>query len=125
MAPSLLLVDDEEDLLEVLQEYLAAQGYRVVTAATGREALERLATATPFDVALVDWTLPDIGGREVVQAIRDRHPDCRVIVTTGHGAEVVNEAHAGPLDGNIVRKPFTMRTVSTRVAMMLEKARND
>ena len=103
MAASLLLVDDEEDLLEVLQEYLTAQGCRVVTARTGREAVERLGTSTPFDVALVDWSLPDIGGREVVQAIRERHPDCRVIVTTGHGAEVVSEGYGGQLGGNIVR----------------------
>jgi two-component system OmpR family response regulator len=125
MMGNLLIVDDEEDVLGVLAEYLTTIGYRVIPAATGREALEKLRTAAPFDVAVVDWTLPDIGGKEVIQAIRERQPDCCIVVTTGHGAEVVNEAYAGVVAGSIVRKPFTMRTLSTRVAMLLEKARND
>ncbi len=125
MAGTLLIVDDEEDVLGVLTEYLTTLGYRVVPAASGHEALERLRTTTRFDVAVVDWTLPDIGGKEVIQAVRERQPDCCIIVTTGHGAEVVNEAYAGVVGGSIVRKPFTMRTLSTRVAMLLEKARND
>ena len=125
MMGNLLIVDDEEDVLGVLSEYLTTVGYRVTPAMSGREALERLHTAAPFDVAVVDWTLPDICGKDVIQAIRERQPDCCIVVTTGHSAEVVNEAYAGVVAGSIVRKPFTMRTLSTRVAMLLEKARND
>lgn len=126
MPRTLLIVDDEDDVLGVLTEYLSALGYHVVPASSGYDALEKIRTTpVPFDVAVVDWTLPDLGGREVIQAVRERQPDCQIIVTTGHGAEVVNEAYAGLLAGSIVRKPFTMRTLSMRVEMMLERARND
>lgn len=125
MAGTLLIVDDEEDVLGVLTEYLSTLGYEVVPALSGHEALERLEAGIRFDVAVVDWTLPDLTGKEVIEAVRERQPDCCIVVTTGHGAEVVNEAYAGLLTGSIVRKPFTMRTLSTRVALLLEKARNE
>ena len=108
MPGTLLIVDDEEDVLGVLTEYLSTLGYRVVPAASGQDALEKLQAGTPFDVAVIDWTLPDIGGREVIQAVRERQPDCRIIVTTGHGAEVVNEAYAGVLVG-IAGNDYMMR----------------
>ena len=123
MVGNLLIVDDEEDVLGVLSEYLSTLGYGVVAVASGREAVAHLASDARFDVAIIDWTLPDVGGRELIQVIRARQPSCRIIVTTGHGADVVNETNAGPFDGTIVRKPFTMRTLSMRVAMLLEKSR--
>jgi DNA-binding response OmpR family regulator len=126
MLTTLLIVDDERNVLGVLTEYLSAQGYHVVPASSGSEALEKIRTApVPFDVAVVDWSLPDLAGRDMIQAVREQQPDCRILVTTGHGADVVNEAYAGLAEGSILRKPFTMRNLAKRVELMLERGRND
>lgn len=121
MSGTLLIVDDEEDVLGVLTEYLSSLGYTVVDAASGEAAVEALRGPTRFDVAIVDWTLPGLSGRSVIETARALQPNCRIVVTTGHGAEVVHEASLQHAGGSIVRKPFTMRTLSTRVAMLLDK----
>lgn len=124
MPGTLLIVDDEEDVLGVLHEYFTSLGYRVVSATSGEAAVAALSSGERFDVAVVDWTLPDVSGPQVIDTAHALQPGCRIVVTTGHGAEVVNETGAGQVGGSIVRKPFTMRTLSSRVAMLLEKPRS-
>ncbi|MES2639119.1 MAG: response regulator [Myxococcota bacterium] len=117
---TLLVVDDEEDVLGVVTEYLSAQGYRVVTASSGREAMESLRVATvPFDVAVIDWTLPDVAGDDLVQHIREVQPRCPILLTTGHSDDVLADAMFGDLVASIVRKPFTMRALATQVETLL------
>ncbi|HLL54259.1 MAG TPA: response regulator [Myxococcaceae bacterium] len=65
---TLLIVDDEHAIVDVLQGLLGDEGYRVVAAANGREALARLSEGTP-DLALVDVMMPLMGGRELVRAM--------------------------------------------------------
>jgi DNA-binding response OmpR family regulator len=126
MTGTLLIVEDDADVLAVLTEYLGTLGHRVVPAASGQEALERLRTsAVRFDLAVVDWTLRDLTGRDVLQALRERQPDCRIIVTTGHSADIVSDARLGVGPGGVLRKPFTMRTLALRVEMLLEQARTE
>ncbi len=125
MKGTLLIVEDEAEVLGVMADYLTAVGYRVHTAASGQEALGRIATiAAPFDLAVIDWTLPDMSGGDVLQVLRERRPDCRVIVTTGHLADLVDDLLPSDLTGNIMRKPFALRALALRVEMLLESARN-
>lgn len=120
MKGTLLLVDDEEDVLLVVTEFLIAQGYRVVTAASGRDAIERIEGATtPFDVAVIDWTLPDVAGGALVEHVREAQPDCAIIVTTGHSDEVLADTIFGVLADIVVRKPFTMRALAAQVESLL------
>jgi DNA-binding response OmpR family regulator len=124
MTGTLLIVDDEDDVLSILAEYLAAQGHRVVQAATASEALVQIRSGHDrFDVLIVDWTLPDLPGREVLAALREAQPGCGVIITTGHGDDVVSDASAGGGVGGVLRKPFTMRTLAVRVEMLLAQRR--
>lgn len=117
---TLLIVEDEDDVLEVLANYLRSLGY-TVHGAESRAGTERLlAELDTIDAAIVDWSLPDGCGRDVITAIRARHPQCHFVVTTGHGAGVVNDTRDIGLPANIVRKPYTMRTLYQRVAVLLE-----
>lgn len=84
-----LLVDDDEHYLEATGSLLLSEGYEVMTAQHAREALAFLAGAE-VDVALVDYSLPEISGAELVHRIRSEHPEVRVIMqtgSTGHIAE--------------------------------------
>lgn len=69
----LLVVDDEPSILEVLTDVLGAEGHEVVTAANGREGLQRLAELRP-DLVLLDWMMPQVDGRQMLAAMR-AHPE--------------------------------------------------
>ena len=83
--PSLLLVDDDETFVKRLARAMESRGFQVETAesvASGRGAAQRRAPA----YAVVDLRLEDGNGLDVVEAIRDRREDARIVVLTGYGA---------------------------------------
>lgn len=78
----ILLVDDDAAILDVLTRFFARQGYSVVGAATGREALDALRSET-FPLVILDIKLPDIPGMELLATLRSQSPDTEVILFTG------------------------------------------
>ncbi len=76
---TVLIVDDEHAIVDVLQGLLGDEGYHVLTAANGREALERLSEGIP-DVAVVDVMMPVMGGRELVRTMAANPAFARVPV---------------------------------------------
>lgn len=101
----LLIVEDEAALREVVAERLAEQGYDVVQAANGEEAVDRLAEFA-FDIVVTDLRLPGIDGGKVLEAAVSRYPDIIGIVVTGYGT--VKDAVAAIKRGatDFVTKPF-------------------
>ena len=71
---SILVVDDDPDILDVLADRLEALDYRVVTASTGRDGLARLEDTGP-QLVLLDIALPDMNGLDVLTAMRTQDPD--------------------------------------------------
>jgi len=82
---SVLIVDDEEDLVVAMKERLAMRGFSVQAAASGAEALGHI-SRTRFDVVLVDVKMPGIDGLELTEEIKRDHPDLPVILLTGHSS---------------------------------------
>ena len=82
--PRVLLVDDDDAFRRVMTSELTRRGYGVVTAASGREALNQAAEISA-DVVLLDLRLPDMDGIEVLKQLRERNPSAGVVVLTGHG----------------------------------------
>jgi two-component system response regulator PilR (NtrC family) len=80
--PTILVVDDEETVLDLITRFAEEAGFDVFACATGKEALNQLADRRA-DVAAVDLRLPDVGGIEVLRAIREADPDCQVILMSG------------------------------------------
>lgn len=81
--PSVLLVDDDADLLAALRRSLRRHGYRVVSSSSGSEALEHLAEGA-FDVVLSDVQMPGIGGVSLLRELRARQIDVPVVLMTGN-----------------------------------------
>lgn len=106
----ILVVDDEEGIRELLEEYLLEFGHEVTTASNGRKALE-LASQTKFDVALIDWLMPGISGKDVFSQLAQIQPDCARIVITGH-ADSINLTSAHHLIMALIRKPFSLKQVN-------------
>lgn len=82
---SLLLVDDEEDLVTFLAHRLRNRGMEVTMALSGHEAINA-ALELKFDVAVVDLKMPDIDGIAVIQQLQELQPFIEVLMLTGHGS---------------------------------------
>lgn len=96
---SLLIVDDDKPFLQRLARAMESRGYEVDTADSVAEG-KRKAEATPPEYAVVDMRLDDGNGLDVVELIRKRRPDSRIVVLTGYGniATAVTAVKLGALD---------------------------
>jgi PAS domain S-box-containing protein len=81
-----LVVDDDQRMLKTLADILRLRGYEAATAATGEAALRQVAMGARPAVALVDLMLPDMGGLDVVRALRQISRSTEVVVLTGHAS---------------------------------------
>ncbi|MGD8563744.1 MAG: response regulator [Desulfarculaceae bacterium] len=110
MAPGIsrsrvLVADDEESIRDGVQQVLSRQGYEVVTAENGRQALALL-EREEFQVLLLDLRMPDLEGMEVLRRVKESGWDVDVIIITGHGTieTAVSAIKMGALD--FITKPF-------------------
>jgi len=104
-APKLLVVDDDPQILPIVERHAKQLGYRIEFRRGGAEALASFAAIKP-DVAIVDLQMPDIGGLDVLRAIRDAEPECQVILMTGNPTveTAIEAVKRGALD--YLSKPF-------------------
>jgi DNA-binding NtrC family response regulator len=120
---SVLIVDDDEGVVQVLQDLLASVGYRTVLAANGEEALLRL-EGGGVDLVVSDARMPGMSGRELLWECVRRWPGLPVVLLTGYGTvpEAVEAMKAGAVD--YLLKPFDGRELLSRVAAILETRDN-
>src|SRR5690349_19196341 len=121
-AKHLLIVDDEAALREAIAERLADEGFAVVQAATGEDALARLA-AFAFDIIITDLRLPGVDGRAVLDAALERYPDIIAIIITGFGTvkDAVDAIKHGAAD--FITKPFQFDALLHVLNSALEQRR--
>ncbi|MBN2334452.1 response regulator [Candidatus Bathyarchaeota archaeon] len=101
---TILLVDDDDNILYFTRLILEEGGYRVETAATGREAIEK-AEQNDIDLALLDYRLPDITGEELVYKLKSLHENLEVIFLTGYRS--LDEDVPLPESKMVLTKPIT------------------
>ncbi|MBL0668803.1 sigma-54-dependent Fis family transcriptional regulator [Aeromonas jandaei] len=118
-APRVLLVEDTRSLAVVYEQYLRQDGYEVVLADCGQQALEVLLTSPP-PVVLLDLELPDMSGMEILQQITEQQLPCAVVVITAHGSvDVAVEAmRLGAFD--FLTKPFDSKRLCATVRNALK-----
>jgi len=123
MKHTLLIVEDDLDTSEMLRVYFEAQGYRVVTAASGHEALEKCQAET-LDLILLDVRLPDIDGFEVGQALQAEVKTSRLPVIFVTERRDRDDRIAGLKLGAIdyITKPFDVQELRLRVRNALRRA---
>lgn len=121
-AGSVLVVDDERGILEILAQFLGDRGYRVATAETAAEALG-IGTRERFDAALIDLKLPDRTGLEIVGPLTEANPQIACIVMTAF-ASVESTIEALRLDVfDYVLKPFDLAKIGETVDAGVQQAR--
>ncbi len=120
--PRILIVDDDPDIVEVLGDRLASQGYQIEAAADGIAALEAI-RADPPDLAILDLMMPRMGGMELLQKIREEGLDVTAMVITAAGSvqRAVEAMKCGAYD--FIMKPFNPHQVTLVVGKALERER--
>ena len=120
---TVLVVEDEEKIAEVLQSYLEREGYQVLTAGDGVTAL-RLFREKPISLILLDLMLPDMMGEEVCRTIRtgSRVPIIMLTARTEE-SDLINGLQMGADD--YIYKPFSPRAVMAKVGAVLRRAESD
>ena len=122
MTATILIVEDEADVRELLRYNLAAEGYRVSLAESGDEATEHIRDSVP-DLILLDWMLPGTSGIELCRRWRAREDTARtpIIMITARGEE---EERVRGLDtgaDDYVVKPFSMSELMARIQALLRR----
>ena len=122
----ILIVDDEEGIRQVLSDCLRDEGYRVVLAEDGFQAL-RLLSEEPVELVILDVWLPNMGGIEVLQRIKAEYPEVEVVVISGHGNInlAVQAVKLGAFD--FLEKPLSLEKTITVVqnALRLEQLKRE
>ena len=110
----ILIVDDDSGYVESLSD-----AYRVVTAQTGRVAVERVKRRSDIDLAVIEYRLPDMSGIAVMKEIKDIEPSVLVIIATAYGDEdvAVEAFRSGARD--YLKKPFSVSELSTKIDFYL------
>jgi CheY-like chemotaxis protein len=102
-----LVVDDDEAVLELANEFLRRAGYRTQGAAGGVEAMDLFRSQSDdIDVVVLDLMMPDMDGREVFRALRQLRSDLPVVLTTGYSESVLQEGFANESHLQFLRKPY-------------------
>lgn len=118
----ILAIDDENNIRMMIQLALEQSGHEVETAADGITALEKFGDGSEYDLVLLDQRMPGMEGLEVLQEMKSRNPDARIIMITAYATIdlAVDAMKAGATD--FLRKPFTTETLRGAVlgAMMTE-----
>lgn len=120
---TILLVDDEEMIVDVGREMLKNMGYKVVTARSGKEAIEifsKVQNLAPApDLVILDMIMPDMGGGETCDNLKRVNPHVKVLLSSGYGidgqaAEILKRGCDG-----FIQKPFNISELSESIRMVL------
>ena len=119
MSRTILVVDDEPTLRETLAEALDADGFNVVTAADGREALVKFRELRP-DLLVLDLMLPELSGIEVCRIIR-QESGVPILMLTAKSAELDKVVGLELGADDYVTKPFSLRELTARIRALLRR----
>ena len=115
---SLLVVDDDEQIRNILSEYFQPLGYTVATADGGHEALQKL-DSTPVDLVISDLVMPDMNGLELLKQMRSENKKIPFLMNTGYPSvdSAVEAMKAGAYD--YITKPLQLEEVRIKVERAL------
>ena len=117
-----LLVDDEEAVRLIAARVLRGAGYEVIAASGGEEAVAHSIDSGHFDVLITDLIMPTMGGRAVAEAVRERHPETRVLLMSGYSDDDITQYGIDRGTYAFLSKPFTASMLLERVAGLLADA---
>ena len=117
---TILIIEDEDVVIDVLRPMLEGLGYRTLLAKTGSEALDIARTFDKnIDVAILDIVLPDIGGDKLYPLIMEARPNLKVIVCSGYTLDGPAQEILDAGAQDFIQKPFSIETLSEKLRKVL------
>jgi PAS domain S-box-containing protein len=117
---TILVVEDESAMREVSRRILARNGYTVIVASSGREALDIVASRLdPIDVLLTDVIMPQMQGRELADKVRVLQPAVRIVFMSGYTQGLLSQQGVLDPDVHLIEKPFTENTLLSKMREIL------
>jgi signal transduction histidine kinase/DNA-binding response OmpR family regulator len=118
---SILVCEDEEGVRRLIEVILSTEGYRVLSTAGPREALELAANGTAFDALVSDVIMPDMSGPDLAQRIKTLRPGLRTLFISGYTAETVRGRGNLPLGSAFLEKPFDQASLLRALRALLDQ----
>jgi len=121
---TILVVDDEPEMREMIADYLTdSEGYSVLTAESGREALDEVLPNNKIDLILSDINMPEMKGFELLHEVREKYPEIKRMLITAYNVEDYFELALKYDVGNIFAKttPFNFSELSSSIINLLTK----
>ena len=119
---TILLVEDQAAIREVISAYLMRLGYNVVTAPDGEAALSIAATQQKsIDLVVTDLLMPNMGGLELATRMKQLHPETSVLFMSGYPDEAIRCQEGLTEDVEIMQKPFSMKSLAAKARSILEQ----
>jgi CheY-like chemotaxis protein len=120
-AETILVVDDDPDVLDLARHTLTARGYSVVSARDGQEAVDLLGDSQPpFDLIVSDVLMPQMNGLELAEWLWSAHPLMKVLFISGFVGQDFLESKLAPHNSAFLGKPFRPRELAQKVREMLD-----
>ena len=117
---TVLLVEDEESVRQLVRDTLVAKGYKVVEAENGEAGLAAAAGhAGKIDLVITDVVMPGLGGREMVERISTTRPEAKVLYLSGYTEDAILSEGSIQSGTAFLQKPFTLRNLSRKVREVL------
>ncbi len=119
---TVLVVDDEDEVLEIAKELLEAMGYRVISAKDGKGAVEVYKkNQGDINIVVLDMVMPNMGGGEAYDRMKEINPDIKVLLSSGFSIDgEATEIMERGCDG-FIQKPFKMKDFSEKIMEILNK----
>lgn len=119
-ARRILLVEDDAAIRRVASRILEREGFEVIASASGEDALRALeADPDAVDLVLTDVVMPEMTGPQLVDRIRSRSPQIRVLFSSGHSGEALADHGLDPEKHTFLSKPYTVDGLTSRVREVL------
>jgi len=119
---TVLLVDDEEIVIDVAVELLKKLGYNVIEAGSGKEAIQLFGDGCDkIDMVILDMIMPDIGGGEVYDRIKEIDPQVKVLLSSGYSIDGQATDILERGCNSFIQKPFSMAVLSKKIREVLNK----
>jgi two-component system, cell cycle sensor histidine kinase and response regulator CckA len=121
LKPVILVVDDEPRVLELIRLMLEHEGYSVLVAASGREAI-RIACEPEanIDILVTDIIMPHMNGKELANRISMIRPYIKVLFISAYAAEILSHSNLCPEGSDFIRKPFLKEELVNKISRVME-----
>jgi len=120
---TILLVEDQDGIRDLVREFLQRKGYTVLQAMDGNDALRIVGEyQQPIHLLLTDVVMPNLGGRELAPRLREMHPEMKVLFMSGYAEHSILGSEALDPDTPVLQKPFLLDTLARNLRTVLDDA---